>query len=88
MLTHHGITYEMRGDELDDCSGESKYNAFLVVLLKKTTNFDIADFLVDVAVVVPVFVFFFFSSQSVYSLLQVLFRLLYFAMASLYNRSC
>ena len=59
MLTHHGITYEMRGDELDDCSGESKYNAFLVVLLKKTTNFDIADFLVDVAVVVPVFVFFF-----------------------------
>ena len=38
MLTHHGITYEMRGDELDDCSGESKYNAmhhaFLVVTVK------------------------------------------------------
>lgn len=53
-------------------------------------NVDIADFVVDVAVVVPVFFFFFFTKKygCVYSLLQVLFRLLYFAMASFYNRSC
>ena len=58
------------------------------------TNVYIADFVVDVAVVVPVFLFcfvlFFFKKKygCVYTLLQVLFRLLYFATASFYNRSC
>ena len=47
---------------------------FLSRNCQKMTNVDIADFAVDVAVVVPV-VFFFFTKKygCVYSLLQVLF---------------